>query len=68
MDINSQSIEQIVKQVMSELGTARKSGGAKGGAVPSSSRVAMLTSLENYDIKEYPIPRAPPNISMPNKP
>ena len=55
MDINSESIEKIVKQVMSELGgggSARK----QGGEIPKTSKVAMLTKLEHYDIKEYPIP------------
>ena len=26
------------------------------GAIPATSRVAMLTALEHYDIQEYPIP------------
>ncbi|MBR0277749.1 MAG: zinc-binding dehydrogenase [Clostridia bacterium] len=55
MDINSQSIEQIVKQVMSELGNVQ-SMQKSGGNIPKTSRVAMLTKLEHYDIKEYSIP------------
>ncbi|MBR7132139.1 MAG: zinc-binding dehydrogenase [Clostridia bacterium] len=53
--MNSADIERIVKQVIGEIqgaAPAKKSG----GAVPATSRVAMLTSLENFDIKEYPIP------------
>lgn len=52
MDIN---IEAIVRQVMSELGG--NSGAAKSaGPIPKTSRVAMLTEKEHFDIQEYPIP------------
>ena len=56
-------IEQIVKQVLE--GMATESTGCKNGAckcnesansIPKTSRVAMLTELEHYEIKEYPIP------------
>ncbi|WP_291629088.1 zinc-binding dehydrogenase [Clostridium sp.] len=56
-------IERIVKQVLE--GMATESTGCKNGAckcnhskdvVPKTSRVAMLTKLENFEIKEYPIP------------
>ncbi len=54
MDINSQNLEQIVKKVLSEMGNqAPKSS---GGAIPAKSRAAMLTALEKYEIKEFPIP------------
>ena len=58
MNINSQNVEQIVRQVLSEMGkTAAPCESKKSaGAIPEKSRVAMLTSLEHYDIKEYPIP------------
>ena len=58
MNINSQNVEQIVRQVLSEMGkTAAPCEYKKNaGAIPEKSRVAMLTSLEHYDIKEYPIP------------
>jgi threonine dehydrogenase-like Zn-dependent dehydrogenase len=29
---------------------------AAGGAIPKTAKVAMLTALEHYDIKEFPIP------------
>lgn len=52
MDVN---IEAIVRQVMSELNGS--SGAAKSaGPVPKTGRVAMLTKLEHFDIKEFPIP------------
>jgi len=55
------NIEAIVKQVLAEM----KQGGSvpaaapartSGGAIPKTARVAMLTALEHYDIKEFPIP------------
>lgn len=54
MDINSQNIEKIVKQVMSELGG---SAPKQTDDMPKTSRAAMLTKLEHYEIKEYPIPK-----------
>ncbi len=56
MDINSKDIENIVKQVLSSMGDAAPAKSVASGPVPTTSRVAMLTSLEHYDIKEYPIP------------
>lgn len=55
MDINSKDIENIVKQVLNSMGGASQPKAASG-SVPATSRVAMLTSLEHYEIKEYPIP------------
>ena len=53
MDINQDSISKIVEKVLSEL----DSGGSKpSGDIPKTSRAAMLTKLENYEIKEFPIP------------
>lgn len=55
MDINEQNIEQIVQNVLAKL---RDGDTAAPAAKPvgHTSRVAMLTALEHYDIKEYPIP------------
>ena len=54
------NIEEIVKQVLSEMKGSQAAAPAKSaapaGAIPKTSRVAMLTGLEHYDIKEYPIP------------
>jgi L-iditol 2-dehydrogenase len=69
--VNSTDIEKIVKQVLEGMATESKSckGGSKsckGGSckcnhsaniIPKVSRVAMLTELEHYEIKEYPIPK-----------
>ena len=64
MDMNQQNIEAIIKQVLTEMkGEAVKPAAvsaapkaAASNALPKTSRVAMLTALEHYDIKEYPIP------------
>ncbi len=63
MDINSQNIEQIVKQVLSSMqgGTqsapsAKSTAPAAAGSIPKTAHVAVLTALEHFDIKEYPIP------------
>lgn len=56
------NIEEIVKQVLSEMqgkpaAPAVAPASAKpAGAIPKTAKVAMLTALENYDIKEFPIP------------
>ncbi len=57
--MNTADIEKIVKQVIGEMqGNAVASAPAKsaGGAVPKTARVAMLTALEKFELKEYPIP------------
>ncbi len=61
MDINNINIEEIVRQVLSGMtGNASSAPAPKApaapGAIPKTARVAMLTSLEHYDIKEFPIP------------
>lgn len=56
MDINSSDIEKIVKQVIGELNTGAEHTPGKANSIPKTARVAMLTSLENFDIKEFPVP------------
>ena len=55
MDIKSTDIEKIVRQVLESMG-GDKPARTASAAVPATSRVAMLTKLENFDIQEYPIP------------
>lgn len=59
MDMNEQNIEQIVKQVLSQM-TSQPSGATASssvsGDIPKTARVAMLTELEHFDVKEFPIP------------
>ncbi len=57
MDINSAKIEQIVKEVLEGMsGNSAAAAPKASGNIPKTSRAAMLTSLEHYDIKEFPIP------------
>ncbi len=57
MDINSSNIEAIVRQVLGEMqGSAPKTSSC-GGNIPSTAHVAMLTGLEKFEIKEYPMPK-----------
>ena len=61
MDTKNLNIEEIVKQVLAGMsGQAETAAPAAkapaAGSIPKTARVAMLTSLEHYDIKEYPIP------------
>ena len=63
MDMNNVNIEEIVKQVLSGMtgntpaaAPAAPAAPAAGNAIPKTARVAMLTSLEHYEIKEFPIP------------
>ena len=51
-------IEAIVKQVLAGIkGDCKCSApAAANGAIPKTSRVAMLTAKEHFEIQEYPIP------------
>ena len=55
MDIRSSDIEKIVRQVLESMGSDTPVSTASA-SVPATSRVAMLTKAENFDIQEYPIP------------
>ena len=59
MNIEQEKIQAIVAQVLSELnpnGAPTAAAPKAAGAVPKVSKAAMLTKLEHYDIKEFPIP------------
>ena len=60
MDINSVNIEEIVKQVLSNMAGKAPAGSAPapaaGRAIPKTAHVAVLTEKEKFEIKEYPIP------------
>ncbi|MDE6204101.1 MAG: alcohol dehydrogenase catalytic domain-containing protein, partial [Lachnospiraceae bacterium] len=58
-NINTIDVEAVVKQVLESMmdrGTAPVSAPAAGGQIPKTARVAMLTALEKYEVKEFPIP------------
>ncbi len=59
MDMSSVKIEDIVKQVLQEMKqspSAKAASTAASGDIPKTGRVAMLTKLEHFDLKEFPIP------------
>ena len=58
MDVNAQNVEQIVKQVLESMSGTSVGGNrsSAGGAIPATAKVAMLTALEKYEIKEFPMP------------
>ncbi len=59
MDVNSSNIEEIVRQVLDNMKgavPAPAAAPAAGQSVPKTARVAMLTQLEKFELKEYTIP------------
>ena len=50
-----QKIEAIVKQVLAGM-QGNATVAASGPSIPKTSRVAMLTAKEHFEIQEYPIP------------
>ncbi len=60
MEMNSANVEAIVKQVLESMAsgtsTASASNNKASGSIPATSKVAMLTALKHYELKEYPIP------------
>ena len=54
-------IEEIVKQVLANMagtgtGSCTSTKVTAGGAIPKTAHVAMLTSLEHFEVKEFPMP------------
>lgn len=61
MAVNEQEVELIVKQILGQLSGGQGStyatpASTAGGPIPSVAHVAMLTSLENFEVKEFPMP------------
>lgn len=59
MNANSINVEEIVKQVLLEMKNVPQKPAACTAAantIPKTSKVAMLTKVENIELKEYPIP------------
>ncbi len=54
--MTQERIEAIVKQVVAGLKGGNTPAASVGGAIPKTSRVAMLTAKEHFEIQEYPIP------------
>lgn len=62
MEMNSANVEEVVKQVLESMlkqpvaSPAAKSAPAASQAIPKTAHVAMLTALEHFDVKEFPMP------------
>ncbi len=60
MDIKANDIEAIVRNVLASMKDAPAGSVTapkkSAGPVPKTAKVAMLTKLEHFDVKEYPIP------------
>lgn len=61
MDVKQNDIEAIVRQVLANMKDAPSATTASKpvsapGVVPKTAHVAMLTKLEHFDVKEYPVP------------
>ena len=58
--MNSANVEEVVKQVLESMlktpVSAAPAAASKSQAIPETAHVAMLTALEHYDIKEFPLP------------
>ena len=54
MEMNAAQIENVVRQVLSQMGGA--SAPAKAPEIPATARVAMLTGERKIEVREYPIP------------
>ena len=55
-NINSVDVEAVVKQVLESMLDQPAATSAAAKEIPRTAKVAMLTSLENYEVKEFPIP------------
>lgn len=59
MNMNSEQVEAVVKQVLERM--SGNDGGAgkfqSSGEIPQTAKVAMLTALEKYEVKEFPMPK-----------
>ena len=61
MAVNEQDVELIVKQILNQISGsgaafAPAAGKTASSGIPSTAHVAMLTELEKFEVKEYPMP------------
>ncbi|MCR4654810.1 MAG: zinc-binding dehydrogenase [Lachnospiraceae bacterium] len=62
MAVNEQEVEQIVRQILGQLSGGQPQAysapgySASGASIPSTAHVAMLTELEKFEVKEFPMP------------
>lgn len=59
MAVSEKDVEQIVKTILSSMsGTTGAAPASSTGTkeIPATAHVAMLTKLEHFDVKEFPMP------------
>ncbi len=56
MDVNSSTVEEIVKKVLSQMSSDEGAASFKTKDIPKKCRGAVLTKLEHFDLIEYPVP------------
>lgn len=58
MAINEQDVEQIVKQILTQIGSTPATGNSSIApmGIPSKAHVAMLTQIGKMEVKEFPMP------------
>ncbi|MBR5528341.1 MAG: zinc-binding dehydrogenase [Clostridia bacterium] len=65
MDYNKDNIEEIVKQVLAGMKATSVSPApaarSASGSIPKTARVAMLTGIEKFELKSYPMPEVGDN-------
>lgn len=59
MELNSANVQAVVRQVLESMLDQKSatSTPACGQSIPSTAHVAMLTSLEHFEVKEFPMPK-----------
>lgn len=56
MNFSEEHIEELVQAVLKEIGSASETLPRDSKTIPQKARVAVLTGLEKFEVKEYPIP------------
>lgn len=60
MAVKEQDVELIVRQILDQMSGSTAGAApavkASGTGIPSTAHVAMLTELEKFEIKEFPMP------------
>ena len=58
MEMKETESEKVVRQVLqSMMSDQEQERNQRDFNIPKTSRVAMLTGVEHYEIQEYPIPQ-----------
>ena len=61
MAVNEKELELIVKQILNQMSGSGAAAptqcqSSTGGSIPKTAHVAMLTALEKFEVKEFPMP------------